>query len=281
MVDLETLATSQDCVILTLGAVRFERTGDGSLSELYLRICPEQEGRKVCAETMTWWEGQPSREEAFSPEGRIPLSEALDLFLAFSAGCERIWCQGANFDVPILEHALEQHGKEPTWKYWQVRDTRTMYDLVSKRFPSNGHNALEDAKQQVLNVQDVFRSLGGLPPTEISFLPDNVVERYKKSKKRRDPFTKVRDLCFLSLGKGCRWGKNKLRELNVEDVSHLEFPELNLWREEREKALQTYPTGEEFDHQKLFFSLISGQIQKLTQGGVDGIFSRVCQDLQL
>ena len=54
---------------------------------------------------------------------------------------------------------------EAPWKYWDVRDTRTIYELA--RFDlrslkrSNGvhHNALDDAKHQVIGVQQSYSRL--------------------------------------------------------------------------------------------------------------------------
>ena len=48
------------------------------------------------------------------------------------------------------------------WEFWNVRDTRTMFDLgVDPEMPAvTAHRALDDAKAQAIAVQNVYRKLG-------------------------------------------------------------------------------------------------------------------------
>lgn len=76
---------------------------------------------------------------------------------------EQIWCQGANFDEPIIRAAIEKLGGTVPWKFWNVRDTRTVYDLCGfdpKRVPRQGtyHNSLDDAKHQVTCIQEALKN---------------------------------------------------------------------------------------------------------------------------
>ncbi|MBS0627420.1 MAG: 3'-5' exoribonuclease, partial [Verrucomicrobia bacterium] len=65
----------------------------------------------------------------------------------------KIWCQGASFDIPILQEAYARCNMEPPWKFWTVRDTRTVYDIAnfnSKDLPAtNLHHALFDCQHQI------------------------------------------------------------------------------------------------------------------------------------
>lgn len=68
--------------------------------------------------------------------------------------CEKFWCQGATFDPVILEFALSHYGLSLPWKFWNVRDTRTAYDVLgfnAKSVPREGvyHSALDDCKHQI------------------------------------------------------------------------------------------------------------------------------------
>ena len=281
MIDLETLATSFDCVIITLGAVRFNRQDNDIVSELYLRIDPEQD-RKTSQETLDWWETKESKAEAFSSEGRITLSEALDRLTEFAKDAERVWSQGANFDIPVLENAYNQLNKEIPWNYWNVRDTRTMYDLCHKIFPKNDHNALEDAKQQASNIQFVFRALKKqLPPFEISHLPEDVVNQYRIAKRRREPRVKVRDLCFLAIGKEMNWDKKHVSKLNIEDVAEFDLVELDDWLTVRKDLLKTKAMPEGFDSNKLFFSYNDERVTNFNDIHIKAMFGRITEDLGL
>jgi hypothetical protein len=52
-------------------------------------------------------------------------------------------------------------GKGYPWSFWQVRDTRTIFDLgINPDRPDVlAHHALHDAYNQAIGVQNVFRKL--------------------------------------------------------------------------------------------------------------------------
>ena len=172
MLDLETLGTEPGCVVLSIGAVVFDPQTKDVGREFYVNICPDDStdhGLKTDPRTVEWWSQQSQEaQDALKTDRRI-LNEALDEFTAwlhhesgFSCEQPRIWCQGATFDAPILEAAYKALGQWAPWKFWNVRDTRTVYDLAD--FDHNSieregtyHNALDDAKHQVLCVQRALR----------------------------------------------------------------------------------------------------------------------------
>ena len=59
MIDMETLSTNPDCVILTIGAVRFDPMGTGVAEKLELR--PEIDSQTeefdihINPDTLRWW----------------------------------------------------------------------------------------------------------------------------------------------------------------------------------------------------------------------------------
>ena len=166
MLDLETLSVAPDAVILTLGAVQFDPFGKGVIDELYIRIdLDEQETlkRSIDPSTIDWWAKQNPEimEEAFSPDNRIKLTDAVDQFHRFTQGCNRFWSHGAVFDLMIMENLYRQLNKPFPWKFWDLRDTRTLFDLgFNPDMPKGSlHNALEDAKRQAIGVQNVFSQI--------------------------------------------------------------------------------------------------------------------------
>jgi len=155
MIDIETLGTKPGCAILSIGAVMFGPDGLGET--FYAPVLPQScsdVGLTIDIGTVTWWmrQSDAARKAAF-PDDAVPLPCALadffDWFLTQKA--KRPWCHGAMFDVPILDAAFKACGMAPPWEFWNVRDTRTLYDLAGVKIDRSNythHNALDDAKAQ-------------------------------------------------------------------------------------------------------------------------------------
>lgn len=170
MVDTETLAVTPDAVVLSLGAVHFDPWGTGIQDQIYFRISIDDQdaiSRYIDPNTIEWWAKQDPAvmEEAFSPEGRISLVEAMDRFHKFAWGCSAFWSHGATFDIVLLENIYRQLGKGLPWNYWQIKDTRTLFDLgVDPEMPQGEkHDALQDAIRQAVGVQNCYRKLKIIP----------------------------------------------------------------------------------------------------------------------
>ena len=75
MIDLETLDTRPDCVVLSIGAVRFDPRGIGVVEKLELKPTVEDQtelyNRSINDATIAWWASQnpAALEEAFSEDG--------------------------------------------------------------------------------------------------------------------------------------------------------------------------------------------------------------------
>ena len=166
MVDLETLDTKTSATILTLGAVRFDPWTNAPMKELYLRVDLDSQDKLGCTvsdDTLNWWSKQNTdvKEEAFDPRDRIPIHEVMNQFHALAWGCSHFWSHGATFDLVIIENIYRQIGKPLPWNFWQLRDTRTLFDLgVDPEMPQGGkHDALQDAIRQAVGVQTVYAKL--------------------------------------------------------------------------------------------------------------------------
>lgn len=166
MVDLETMAVTPRAVVLTLGAVHFNPHGNGYGDKLYFRISIDDQdklNREVDPNTLEWWSKQDPviMEEAFSDEDRVPLVDAIDQFHKFAWGCDTFWSHGATFDLVIIEDIYRQLGKPVPWQFWQLRDTRTLFDLgYDPEMPKGGkHDALQDAIRQAIGVQNMYTKL--------------------------------------------------------------------------------------------------------------------------
>lgn len=169
MLDLETLGTRPGCVILTLGAVKFDPY---SLKEpgpgIYFRVDVDEQtalGREVQEDTMQWWLDQVEdvREEALGEHDRVSLDTMYRDLNRFLVGVDNIWAQGPLFDFAILEHLYRQMGWPTPWHYWQIRDSRTLFGVHGDprvKGKAGLHNALEDCVSQATAVQQIYNRLG-------------------------------------------------------------------------------------------------------------------------
>ena len=164
MIDLEGLATGPETCILTIAAQAFDPFGTDCYDQhYYARVCLDsQPNRTIEQGTIDWWATQPphAKEEAFAESGRIPLDQALDGLGKLIWRSTLIWSQGPTYDMNILEHAYKSYHKPLPWKYYQVRDSRTVFSLwPDQPIPPTTHHALEDCRRQITMLQNTLRHL--------------------------------------------------------------------------------------------------------------------------
>ena len=166
MLDLETLATSPDSVVLTFGAVKFNPFDDQQEpdSGLYFRINVDEQialGRNVGAGTVAWWGQQNAevREEALGEHDRVSLEEFTKELNRFVVGADRIWAQGPVFDIVILENLYRQLQKPAPWPYYAIRDSRTLLKALgdTRKPGAMLHNALADCVSQAQAIQSAVK----------------------------------------------------------------------------------------------------------------------------
>ncbi len=173
MLDLETLGTRPDCVIMTLGAVKFDpydpdrEFGSG----IYLKMDLEEQltmGRTVDDSTIEWWARQDARvrTEAWEGGDRSSVEDLKRELNRFLVGVDDIWSQGPVFDIAILEDLYRSQKWGFPWHFWQIRDSRTLfkvtgYQLDIKR--EQAHNALIDCVYQAQAVQSIYKKLKLVP----------------------------------------------------------------------------------------------------------------------
>jgi hypothetical protein len=174
MLDMETLALGTQPTILTIGVVKFDPFGNEqtnpSMETLYLRVDIESQvviGREINDSTVEWWGKQSPETQAEAlgdgtPDNpRLTIEEAFDKLYKFCWGAKRVWSNGSIADVVWAETAFKQIGRTTPWKYWEVRDVRTAFDLgINPKMPlKTSHHALEDAVAQAMGIQNVYRTL--------------------------------------------------------------------------------------------------------------------------
>ena len=170
MIDLETLGTKPDTVILTIGGVKFNPNAISEHhSELYYRFEVDEQlskGRTTDKSTLEWWQKQDPAvmEEALGDHDRVSVDELTKTLNKWCVGLDELWCQGPLFDYAILQNLYKQLGKPAPWNYWQIRDSRTVFSMMPsdprKAIQEDAHNALADCYYQAKCIQSTFNHFG-------------------------------------------------------------------------------------------------------------------------
>ena len=164
MIDIETIGTGPDACILTIAGQMFDPLGTGYYPQhYYARIDTDsQPDRSIDQSTIEWWAKQPAaaQAEAFGEENRIPLQQSLEELGKFIWQSKHFWANGPTFDANILEHAYKSYKMPLPWKFYTVRDARTVYSLwPDLPKPPTSHNALEDCRRQIDMLQATLKHL--------------------------------------------------------------------------------------------------------------------------
>jgi len=171
MLDLETWGQHTGCAIRSIGAVIFDLEEDGvpdkPENRFYANIRDRScwhAGLHVNRDTAAWWGCQSKEAQDVFAQNPQELGDVVRAFNSWfhDNRVKYVWAQGANFDPPLWEAASRAIGSEPPWKFYLVRDTRTVYylaDLDPRSITRAGvfHNALDDAVHQVHCVQAAYR----------------------------------------------------------------------------------------------------------------------------
>jgi len=165
MIDIETLGTKPDCVVLSIGAVLFDlnqkRIGEARLWPLNVKS-QVQEGRKIDIDTVMWWLKQaPEASDHFSQDIALNVTESVLDFKAFIKDCTFFWAKSPSFDMVILSDLIA--GKTP-WTHRNQFDVRTAIEFGNKaaaekvynEWIGTAHDPINDCK---LQIEQLFAAL--------------------------------------------------------------------------------------------------------------------------
>lgn len=169
MVDLETLGTTADAVIMSIGAVKFDlESGKISNEAFYASISVDSNleyKRRISEDTLLWWLKQPAAAQAVFHEEKLHLATAMEDFSDWIGTNDyNMWSNGADFDLPMLAHAYTQLQMAVPWKFWNSNCHRTYKKLPGAKavkFEASGvkHNALSDAHNQAVQLCAIHKAL--------------------------------------------------------------------------------------------------------------------------
>lgn len=170
MLDIETLSTDFDAVIISIGAVRFDLStgikGDTFYRKIDKQSCVDV-GLKINPDTVDWWMNQDekARQEFLSKSDRISISDALIELSEFILKEDFVWSNGASFDLVILRSAYKACQIDLPWEFYNEKDVRTLAGLVpevkeNEPFVGVKHHPVSDCIHQIKYCSKVYQQLG-------------------------------------------------------------------------------------------------------------------------
>jgi hypothetical protein len=135
MVDIETLASEDTALVLSIGACEFNMRGEIGETFLCTLDIDDQirRGFKVSGDTILWWMQQDKEAhrhlvdvEAY----QYSIQEAANAFIDFRyqkcSAAKFIWAKPPQFDIVILRHMFKKALREWPFHYSNERDLRTL-----------------------------------------------------------------------------------------------------------------------------------------------------------
>jgi len=178
MVDIETMATSPDAAIVSIGACAFDHEVINTHEEITERFYTTvsltsnaEASRRLEAGTIEWWLKQkPEAQRALFEEPVRNLRAALVEFRmwaqALKPAATFIWANDPDFDVVILKSAFNAVGQIWPFQYYNNRSCRTIKHLAwpnddtpDFRSGTVHHKADDDAVAQAVMVQHAYYRL--------------------------------------------------------------------------------------------------------------------------
>lgn len=185
MLDIETLGTESNSVILSIGAAFFNiETGDiGETFHRHIGIKDSiQNGLNMNTDTILWWLKQSKESQEKLVEGQqvgYSLESSLQEFTKFcwsgpmypstgSVSSCQIWGNSARFDCGLLQNAYNKLGMAIPWDFRKERCLRTLVSFapdVAKDWVRTGtaHDALDDCRNQIGYCCEIWKTLKNNP----------------------------------------------------------------------------------------------------------------------
>ena len=165
MVDLETLGTDSNSVIISISAVAFDlSTGKtGKEFEVGINLLEQAlNGGIIDTDTIKWWASQDEKAKKsltnIKAETIEKALEAFNKYLLNAVNCEsndiKLWGNGSGFDNVLIRNLYRRSNIKFALPYWCDNDVRTLVTLANintRNFEFKGikHNGIDDCKHQI------------------------------------------------------------------------------------------------------------------------------------
>jgi len=177
LLDWETLDTRPEAVVLSCNIMQFDPATDTAHEQLQLTFAAElieeqlNAGRTVSSSTLEFWmvQGLKAREGLYEGTRLYPMHVALRELTKFVSGTmvtaqaedARIWGNGADFDVAILNSLCKQFEVPSPFRYNSSRCARTVmaaYPDLKVRAPTGlAHHPYYDNLAMVQSLSAVYK----------------------------------------------------------------------------------------------------------------------------
>lgn len=165
MLDLETLSTKSNAVIIAIGAVKFDPKEKKIYDRFYSRVDSQScidAGMDISGNTILWWlqqsEGARSEFKGILPKLQIVL-DAFSMWAHKEPRAIEVWGNGATFDNVILTNAYEALKMKRPWDYKGDRCYRTIKALfphIPVKDFGTAHRADHDAECQAIHLMQIW-----------------------------------------------------------------------------------------------------------------------------
>lgn len=180
VVDLETLSTDTNAVIVSAGIVMFDPHTVNTIEELddedrTLYLFPDMgeqmdRGRKIDVNTIQWWFDQTvMARKVFSPtiirEGSETVCKKIERFVR-RKGVTKLWGYGNMFDNAILRSYFNDANATYPLGYRDDLDLRTLEEVAGSRIydlnieRGTEHDAYQDALWEAVAIQLLYQRIG-------------------------------------------------------------------------------------------------------------------------
>lgn len=179
--DIETLATNETAVVLSMGVIYVDsfkpQSWETLLSncmfiKLDSKIQVKELNRRVDASTLDWWKKQIKtvRDLSMQPsDSDLSPKEAFQTLRKFvyeRTGQSKIPCYTRGFmDVIVSDHLASQVGEKMPWHYNSYRDVRTAIDIL---YP-NSEDGYVDVNPDMCYNFDISKVLKHDPTMDVSY----------------------------------------------------------------------------------------------------------------
>ena len=158
-IDLETLGTTANAPVLSIGMVVFDGGVIGARHEWFPNVQEQlNAGAMPDASTILWWFHQDPEARGQQAEAkRQPVGSVLGEIGAVFAryDVDEVWGNGPSFDCMILAELFRRHGLAAPWDFWKERCMRTVLlrnPALDRVRPLIPHCALSDAEARALTI---------------------------------------------------------------------------------------------------------------------------------
>lgn len=168
MIDIETLSTQTNAVILSVGICIFDKSGE-ILGKGLRNINVEgqkEAGRHVDENTLAWWNKQSDEaKKVLFADDKISMRDVYSWFskCLIDFKVKYVWGNGSDFDNVIMNDfvCMCTHGRDnKLWKFYNNRCYRTLkniYKGVEFERVGEHHNALDDAITQTNHLTAICK----------------------------------------------------------------------------------------------------------------------------